>query len=148
MSFDTAMRGTMFAPFSLWAAKLGAPARRRRSRPVKSPGGTIMHRTTTNDTLCFLAGAGLGAGLMYLFDPQVGRRRRGLVRDKAVSAWHETQDGLQAVGTDMSNRFSGVMAETRSLFRDEPVDDLRLHDRIRTALGRAISHPRAIDVMV
>jgi hypothetical protein len=31
-------------------------------------------------------GAGLGAGVMYLLDPQVGRRRRHLAKDKACCA--------------------------------------------------------------
>ena len=31
--------------------------------------------------MCVLSGLGLGAGLMYVFDPERGRRRRAMARD-------------------------------------------------------------------
>jgi len=55
-----------------------------------------------------LAGAGLGAGLMYLFDPQLGRRRRAIARDKAVRLAHEAQDAAEVVTRDMRNRAQGL----------------------------------------
>jgi len=55
-----------------------------------------------------LAGAGLGAGLMYIFDPQMGRRRRALARDKTVSLAHEAQDAAEVVAKDMKNRAQGL----------------------------------------
>src|SRR5947208_8513510 len=45
---------------------------------------------------------------MYLLDAQLGRRRRGLVRDKAVRLAHETQDAAEVVATDMRNRARGL----------------------------------------
>src|SRR4051794_31874822 len=60
--------------------------------------------------MCMLAGAGIGAGLMYLFDPQMGRRRRAIARDKAVSLTHEAQDAACVVGRDMRNRAQGLAA--------------------------------------
>jgi hypothetical protein len=57
-----------------------------------------------------LAGAGIGAGLMYLLDPQLGRRRRALARDKAVSLAHQAQEAAEVVGRDMSNRARGLAA--------------------------------------
>src|SRR5437762_2000619 len=62
-----------------------------------------MHRAMT-----LLAGAGLGAGLMYFLDPQMGRRRRALARDKAVSLGHQAQDAAELVGRDMRNRARGL----------------------------------------
>jgi hypothetical protein len=37
-----------------------------------------------NRELAFGAGLGVGTGLMYVLDPQQGKRRRALLRDKLV----------------------------------------------------------------
>ncbi len=63
-----------------------------------------------NQAVSLLAGAGLGAGLMYLLDPQQGRRRRTLVRDKAVRLAHETQGAAEVVARDMRNRAGGLVS--------------------------------------
>jgi hypothetical protein len=60
--------------------------------------------------LNFLAGAGLGAGLMYLLDPDVGRRRRALARDKALRLTHEAEKAATVVAKDMRNRAQGLAA--------------------------------------
>jgi hypothetical protein len=60
--------------------------------------------------VALLAGAGLGAGLMYLLDPQMGRRRRALARDQAVSLAHEAQDAAGVVARDATNRARGLAA--------------------------------------
>jgi hypothetical protein len=60
-----------------------------------------------------MLGAGLGAGLMFLFDPARGPRRRSLVRDKFIRATHETRDALGATQRDLSTRIEGVAAELR-----------------------------------
>jgi hypothetical protein len=62
-----------------------------------------MHRA-----ISLLAGAGLGAGLMYMLDPRMGRRRRALVRDKMVSMAHEAGDAAEMIGRDMKNRARGL----------------------------------------
>jgi hypothetical protein len=61
-----------------------------------------------NRAAALLAGAGLGAGLMYLLDPDLGRRRRAIARDKAVRLAHETQDTAEVVARDMQNRAQGL----------------------------------------
>jgi len=95
-----------------------------------------------------LAGAGVGAALAFMFDPAGGGRRRALLRDKAVLASRKTRDGLDATARDMSNRARGVAAATRSRFSRAEVSDSKLRERVRAQLGRASSHPRAIDVDV
>jgi hypothetical protein len=55
-----------------------------------------------------LAGAGLGAGLMYVLDSDLGRRRRALVRDKAVHLAHEACEAADVVARDMRNRAHGL----------------------------------------
>lgn len=65
--------------------------------------------------LTILGGLGAGALLMYLFDPNGGRRRRALIRDKAVGISHDVRDTVSAKSRDLSNRAQGLMHEAKSL---------------------------------
>src|SRR4051794_29510197 len=93
-----------------------------------------------------LAGAGLGALLMFVADPDRGARRRALIRDKAVRGARVSGRVLAAKVTDLGNRSRGVAASAWGSIRPESIDDRRLVGRVRAALGRTCSHPRAIDV--
>lgn len=93
-----------------------------------------------------LGGLGLGAALMYVLDPERGRRRRALVKDKAVKVTHKTGDALGAKSRDWKNRAAGVAAEVKSLARKEDVSDAVLEDRVRAEIGRVVSTPGAIEV--
>jgi gas vesicle protein len=62
----------------------------------------------------------LGAGLMFLLDPAQGRRRRALIRDKAVSAARRTQHYVQQKGRHWSNKAQGLAAETPSFTSQAP----------------------------
>jgi uncharacterized membrane protein len=95
-----------------------------------------------------IAGALAGAGLMYLLDPDRGARRRALVRDQAVRARHRLAEGAEATGRDLRNRALGTAAELRSRFRGETAADEIIHERVRAALGRIVSHPSAVAVDV
>ena len=97
--------------------------------------------------LALITGIGFGAGLMYILDPAMGRRRRGLVRDKSVHAWKKTSDAVSATARDVSNRAVGFSGRLRSSFgcQDTPSDAV-LVDRIRSRMGHVVSHPRAIEV--
>jgi hypothetical protein len=89
-----------------------------------------------------------GAGLMYLLDPDRGARRRALVRDKAIRARHKLRDGFGATTRDLKNRAKGTVAGLRSRWRQEEVDDEILHERIRSVVGRVVSYPGVIEVVV
>jgi BON domain-containing protein len=95
-----------------------------------------------------IAGVIVGAGVMYLLDPDRGARRRSLLRDRGVHLGHKLGDGFVATARDVRNRSAGAAAELRSRFRHEQVDDEILHDRVRSAIGRVASHPGAITVTV
>jgi hypothetical protein len=83
---------------------------------------------------------------MYFFDPNVGNRRRALVRDQFVHAGSKACKAADVVKRDAANRWHGVVAELRSSLRpDHPSDDV-LEARVRSALGRCVSHPAAIEV--
>ncbi|OLB61352.1 MAG: hypothetical protein AUI11_10125 [Acidobacteria bacterium 13_2_20CM_2_66_4] len=96
-------------------------------------------------TIC---GAGIGAGLMFLFDPARGARRRSMVRDRVVRAAHKTRDAYDATRRDFGNRLSGAAAEVRSQLSGDGADDWTIGERVRAKLGRVSSHPRAITVIV
>lgn len=91
-------------------------------------------------------GAGLGAGLMYLLDPQGGRRRRALARDKTVSALKTSGNAALKTGKDLGNRTKGLVHEAGSRLHRGEVDDNVLCDRVRSKIGRIASHPADIEV--
>ncbi len=57
---------------------------------------------------------GLGAALMYLSDPQAGRKRRADLRNRLDATARRVQHGTDVVVRDASNRTHGLIAETRS----------------------------------
>ena len=65
--------------------------------------------------LAILGGLGAGAALMYLFDPNGGRRRRALIRDKAVGVSNDLRQGIHARTHDLANRTRGMIHEARSI---------------------------------
>src|SRR5437016_7506812 len=99
-----------------------------------------------NKRVGVLTGLGIGAGLMYLFDPNTGRRRRGLVQDKVARAAQTTRDAIEVVSKDLRNRGRGLIAEARS-WRREPVNDQTLEARVRSRLGRAARHLGSLTVI-
>jgi osmotically-inducible protein OsmY len=96
--------------------------------------------------LTMLIGSGVGAGLMYMYDPQMGRRRRAVARDKIIRAAHKIDDAMDVTSRDLVNRTGGLWAEMGSLFRGEEVSDDILVERVRSELGGAVSHPSSIAV--
>jgi osmotically-inducible protein OsmY len=96
-----------------------------------------------------LVGMALGAGLMYLFDPDRGRRRRALIRDQVVhraNGIEELRQSVTSQGRHLRNRARGAIVETRSRFRREEVDDRVLEARVRAELGRLVPEPAAVSV--
>ena len=66
-----------------------------------------------------LSGIGIGAALMYLFDPKGGNRRRALIRDKAVALKNDAGEAISGRAKDLSNRAKGLMHEAKSTFSSE-----------------------------
>ena len=105
-------------------------------------------RTTTNDhnPASSLTWTALGAGLMYLLDPNLGKRRRHLLRDKLVSYARKTRDCTDATFRDVYHRAVGLAHETRASFSHEDVPDPVLVERVRSRLGRVVSHPHSVQI--
>ena len=99
-----------------------------------------------NKSLALVGGVGLGAALMYVFDPDRGKRRRALLRDKVEAAGNEISDKAEKMGRDLKNRAYGVVAETKSIFQHDEVTDDLLVDRVRSRLGRIPVHIGAFDI--
>ena len=99
-----------------------------------------------NTGLTFGVGMGIGTGIMYLLDPNRGKRRRALLRDKFVWAQRKTGECIQVTGRDLSNRARGIASGIQSRLTSGEVDDAVLVDRVRSKLGRTVSHPGAIVV--
>jgi len=73
--------------------------------------------------------AGVGAGLMYFFDPNRGRTRRNRVRDKAKKLY---KDGIARVNhgvLDLENRALGIAREAEGESRtfDDHLAHLVVH---------------------
>ena len=93
------------------------------------------------------AGA-LGVLAMYFLDPDAGRRRRARARDRVAHTVKAANHAGRVTARDAVHRAQGLVASTRRLFSDEPVSDEVLAERVRAALGRAVSHPHAVETRV
>ena len=71
------------------------------------------------EVMILLGAAGLGAGIMYLLDPDRGNRRRALIRDKMVKFNRQTQEAVSGKVQDVTNRAKGMLHEAKSAFESE-----------------------------
>ncbi|HEU4452528.1 MAG TPA: SRPBCC family protein [Gemmatimonadales bacterium] len=95
-----------------------------------------------------LTGLAVGAGAMYLLDPERGARRRSLLRDRSVRASRVLGEGFGTAARDVRNRSTGAAASIRSRLHKDVAGDDVIEQRVRSALGRAVSHPGAIRTAV
>ncbi len=109
---------------------------------------SLTNRAEMSPALAALGGLGMGAGLMYLFDPVRGKRRRALVRDQLAHAGHVIARSMPTTSRDLRHRAYGVLAEGSHLFQHEEVSNEVLEARVRAKIGRSVSHPHAISVQV
>ena len=96
----------------------------------------------------FLGSLLLGAGAMYLLDPDRGARRRALARDKSVRISRRLGGGLATTARDLRNRSAGAAAELKARFRPDLAGDEIIEERVRAELGRLVAHPGSISVTV
>jgi len=107
---------------------------------------TARRRIRRAIALAFSSGAGFGATLMYLLDPERGRRRRKLLGDQIMHVVSQSDAVISTTARDLRNRARGMLAETHARFDDTDVSDAVLVARIRSRMGWVISHPHAIAV--
>ena len=78
-------------------------------------------------------GAGLGAGLMYLLDPQSGKGRRTVAKDKTVSALKQGKSTVGKKSRHLGNRGKGLVLGAASKLRKGHADDQELHEEAEGA---------------
>lgn len=83
---------------------------------------------------------------MYWFDPERGRRRRTLVRDQLHHAVRGAQDFFERGLRDLGNRLDGLVHDARCLITPDHPDDRTIVQRVRSKMGRYVSHPGAVEV--
>ena len=92
-----------------------------------------------------LIAVALGAAGAFMLDPQQGRRRRALVRDRISRGLREGREFGEAAAKDLRARAQGAAAQARALRGGRVSDDV-LVGRLRARLGRHVSHRRAVHV--
>lgn len=107
---------------------------------------------TGNRNLIDLAVAAIGgAALMYLLDPELGARRRAMLRDKAEAKSHDLSDYAQAQAKRVLDHARGLATRAQTSMAEGQKTrsgDYELGERIRTRLDEVAGHPRAICVDV
>jgi osmotically-inducible protein OsmY len=97
--------------------------------------------------ILMLGCTGLGAGVMYMLDPRLGRRRRALVRDKAQASWRHTGKFISETARDARQRTYGLFVATRMQLRGAEIPaDTVLVARVRAQMGHVVSHAGTVDV--
>jgi hypothetical protein len=76
---------------------------------------TEPQKTTPDFTpgITLLAGFGAGIALMYFLDPERGRARRNMLRDKLMSWTRKASTTASGTARHLGNRAQGAMAEAR-----------------------------------
>jgi uncharacterized membrane protein len=82
----------------------------------------------------------------YLFDPDMGRRRRAVVRDKLFGKLGHVDEAGRVVAVDFRNRLKGVFASLRTRVTSKEVSDEILAERVKAKLGRFLAHPGSVEV--
>jgi uncharacterized membrane protein len=84
---------------------------------------------------------GLGAALMYLMDPQAGRKRRTDLRNQVEATSRKVQRGKEMVVRDATNRAQGAIHETRKFLQTtrQKVEDGTILDVDASALRQCMT---------
>jgi hypothetical protein len=93
-----------------------------------------------------LFGAAIGAGLMYLFDPDRGKGRRARLSDQTAATLRRARREAEGRAADLENRAQGLQAEMSARGERARVSDEVLVARVRSEIGRVVAHPGSIEV--
>jgi hypothetical protein len=95
-----------------------------------------------------LIGSLIGAGMSYYFDPRAGNHRRSLLKDRVRHDGRMLARTVRRTTFDFAHRLQGLIAEFRKSLdgSQRVVDDVVLVERVRSKIGRVVSHPRLIKI--
>ncbi|HTT07160.1 MAG TPA: hypothetical protein VMF64_17930 [Steroidobacteraceae bacterium] len=93
-----------------------------------------------------LTGAVTAAGVMYYFDANSGRRRRLALGQRSAGAARRSLARLQAASHGLAHRAVELVARATALLRGDEAAPGVLVERVRSRLGRVVSHPGAVHV--
>jgi hypothetical protein len=89
----------------------------------------------------------LGMLTMYYFDPRMGRGRRSQCMQQLFRLGRSSGRSMYGMSRHVAGRSKGLVAEAKHLVKSETLTDRQLCERVRSELGRVVSHPGAIDVV-
>jgi hypothetical protein len=106
----------------------------------------VSRKPSSQIALGIVIGAALASGLMYLLDPRQGNRRRAVAWDRTRHLVNRSSWFTGKMYRHSRNRLSGVFSSITHALRPEGgVSDRKLIDRIRSTIGRTVTHPQAVD---
>ena len=99
-----------------------------------------------NKVISALGAVALGAAAMYVLDPNNGKRRRTMLKDKAVSLAHKEGEMIARAGRDLRNRVGAIRPRVAAAMKSRNGEDRKLADRVCSKIGRVLSNPSAIEI--
>jgi len=117
----------------------------RPARFAFRPAGGFRPSPGLSSVLLAVLFAGIaGAALMFLFDPGMGRRRRGLLRDRGGAAFRRT---FRRLGRSARGAAAGAYGLTQKVIHRlprarEPLDDVTLARKVESILFRDPELPK------
>jgi hypothetical protein len=133
-----------------WIRRAGSFARTPRLWPDRVRGTVRRDRTglsaLASPYVLAAAAAALASALTYALDSKRGTRRRALLLDRWMHGMRDASKVLRITARDVRHRVRGALCEMRARLQERHVDDVVLRERVRAELGRASTHPGAIEV--
>lgn len=95
-----------------------------------------------------LAGAvGVGAGLMFMLDPDRGKQRRTVLRETVDRTARKTAHEIGAASRNVGTKIKDLGTSAKTSFNRHPADDVLLK-RVGAAIGKVLANPRLIGVTI
>jgi len=115
---NAADRATAYGKNASGAARGYAKSAEHAARSWMGREESHPYRTAAEILAGSIGALALGAGVMFMMDPAQGRRRRAMIRDKAVHAAKETSRYVERKTHHIENKAKGAVANARHLMAE------------------------------